>query len=73
MTTLHKLKEVGQSPWYDNITIEENLEDAKIGLKSLEDEGISIDRVCEKLQVEGVKKFIESFDALIDSIAKSTR
>ena len=73
MTTLHKLREAGQSPWYDNITIEENLEDAKIALKSLEDEGISINGVCEKLQMDGVKKFIESFDALIDSIAKNTR
>lgn len=55
------------------VTIEENLEDAKIALKNLEDKGISIDGVCEKLQMDGVKKFIESFDALIDSIAKSTR
>ena len=40
-------------------------------LDSLKNEGISIDEVCEKLQMDGVKKFIESFDALIESIAKS--
>ena len=55
------------------VTIEENLEDAKIALKSLEDEGIFVDGVCEKLQKDGVKKFIDSFDSLLDSIAKSTR
>jgi transaldolase len=53
------------------VTVDENLEEAKRIIGSLKDEGISIDEVCEQLQQEGVKKFIDSFDALLDSIAKS--
>ncbi len=53
------------------VTVEENLEDAKRAIDSLKKEGIYVDEVCEKLQTEGVKKFIDSFDSLIDSIAKS--
>lgn len=52
------------------VTVEENLEDAKRILNSLENEGISINELCEELQREGVKKFSDSFEALIDSIAK---
>lgn len=53
------------------VTVEENLEDAKRAIESLNKEGINVDAVCDKLQVEGVKKFIESFDSLIDSISRS--
>ena len=53
------------------VAVEENLEDAKRAIESLKKEGISVDEVCERLQTVGVQKFIESFDSLIDSIAKS--
>ncbi len=54
------------------LTLEENLEDAKKALNDLAEEGISIDEICEELQKQGVKSFADSFDALIESIAKST-
>ena len=53
------------------VTVEENLEDAKRVIENLKKEGIYINAVCDKLQTEGIRKFIESFDSLIDSISKS--
>ncbi len=53
------------------VVVEENLEDAKKIIKSLNEEGININLVCKKLQAEGVKKFVESFELLLDSISKN--
>ena len=53
------------------LTVEETLSGEKEIFANLEAEGISIDEVCEELQKEGVKKFIDSFDALTESIAES--
>jgi transaldolase len=53
------------------LTVEEDLGGAEKALNSLEAEGISIDGVCEELQKEGVTKFIDSFEAMTESIAES--
>jgi transaldolase len=51
--------------------VEENLEGAKKAIENLKKEGINVDAVCDKLQEVGVQKFVESFDSLLDSIAKN--
>lgn len=51
--------------------VEENFEDAHKTIENLKKENIDIDAVCEKLQEVGVRKFIESFDSLLDSISKN--
>ena len=53
------------------VTVEKNLEGAKKAIENLKKEGINIDTVCDKLQTVGVQKFVESFDSLMDSIAKN--
>ncbi len=54
------------------LTVEEDLEDTRKILNDLEKEGMSIDQICEELQKEGVRKFADSFEELVESIAKST-
>ena len=54
------------------LTVEQDLEDTRKILNDLEKEGISIDQICEELQKEGVTKFADSFEEMVESIAKST-
>jgi transketolase len=49
-------------------TVEENVDDARKTMEDLEKLGIDINLVTEQLLNEGVQKFIDPFDALIDSL-----
>ena len=52
-------------------TVEDNLEEARRVLSEVESAGISVEEVCDNLQNDGVRKFIDSFDSLLVSISKS--
>ncbi len=54
-------------------TIDADIEDAIATIQSIEEEGISIDRVTKELEDEGVRLFSESFDALLNLIAEKKR
>jgi transaldolase/glucose-6-phosphate isomerase len=49
-------------------TLEEGLEDAEQTLKSLADVGINLQAVTNRLQVDGVEAFAESFQSLIEQV-----
>lgn len=46
-------------------TVEEGLEDARRTVQQLKELGIDIHAVCDKLQKEGVKAFVNSFESLM--------
>jgi transaldolase / glucose-6-phosphate isomerase len=50
------------------LTIEENLDEAKKTLADLDEAGIDLKQVCQKLQDDGVKAFADSFESLTQSI-----
>ncbi|CAN5868354.1 transaldolase [soil metagenome] len=54
-------------------TIEEGLDEARQLLKDLEDAGIDYDDVTEVLEKEGVQKFADSFNELLEEIEEQTR
>ena len=49
-------------------TVEANLEQAQQSLRDLESVGINLDYVTQRLQDEGVQKFIDPYDALMDAL-----
>jgi len=51
-------------------TLESNIDNAKAVLDEVSKIGIDLNDVTEKLQAKGVELFAESFDMLMDSIAK---
>jgi transaldolase len=51
-------------------SITEDIEGARADLAALPGEGIDLDDVCAKLQTEGVRKFSDSYDALLDGLAE---
>jgi len=50
-------------------TIEQGLSAARAQLEALEELGISMDRVTSQLETEGVGKFAESFEGLLDTLS----
>lgn len=50
------------------LTLEKNIDEAKELFTEFENIGININQVTDKLQTEGVKAFIDSFDSLINSL-----
>jgi transaldolase len=54
-------------------SLEENLSQARADLAALEQVGINYDQVTQQLQVEGVQKFIDSFQALFQCIERKQR
>lgn len=52
-------------------TLEDNPDDAKSILLKLQEIGINLYNVTQQLEAEGVKKFRNSFDSLIESIEKN--
>ncbi|MBK5243958.1 MAG: transaldolase [Eubacteriaceae bacterium] len=50
----------------DSLT--EGIEDAEATLKELKNKGISIDKITQKLEDEGIEKFNKAFDKLLKSI-----
>ncbi len=63
--TLNAFLESGQAA----IQITEGLEAARQHMDALEQAGIDLDKVTQRLQVEGVAAFASSFKALMESIA----
>ncbi|CAN5706442.1 hypothetical protein BH24ACT20_BH24ACT20_01420 [soil metagenome] len=53
-------------------TIEEGVDDARQLLKDLEEAGIDYEEVTELLEKEGVQKFADSFDELMEEIKEQT-
>ena len=53
-------------------TIEEGVEEARQLFKDLEEAGIDYDEVTELLEKEGVRKFADSFDELLEEIERQT-
>ncbi len=49
-------------------TLERELQDAKRALESLEEAGVSMEQVTDKLLTDGVKLFADSFDGLMANI-----
>ncbi len=54
-------------------TIEEGLDEARQLFKDLEEAGIDYDDVTEVLEKEGVQKFADSFNELLEEIQQQTR
>jgi transaldolase / glucose-6-phosphate isomerase len=50
------------------VTLTRNLSQAELKIKELESVGISIDKVTQELEAEGVKAFEDAFTSLVDSI-----
>jgi transaldolase len=50
------------------LTLTENVEQARRDLDALASLGIDMRAVTEELQLDGVRKFAESYDKLIDSL-----
>jgi len=49
-------------------TVDQGLEQAEADLRALAEAGISLDQVTEELEVDGVKKFADSFEQLLGTI-----
>jgi transaldolase len=54
-------------------TLERGIEDAKTVFNELEKLGVNIPDITEKLQVDGVKSFNDSFDSLMNSLAEKVK
>lgn len=52
------------------ISIEDDLAEAQAQIDRLRDLGIDLDAVTEKLQAEGVDKFVQPFSALLGAVSK---
>ena len=50
------------------LTIEQNLDEARRVFEQVEAAGVSVDDVTHTLEVEGVQKFTDSFEELLDGI-----
>jgi len=50
------------------LTIEEDVDEARRVFEAVEAAGVSVDDVTRTLEVEGVQKFSDSFDELLDGI-----
>ncbi|QQS36682.1 MAG: transaldolase [Ignavibacteriales bacterium] len=54
-------------------TLSQGIPEAKQQIKKLSDLGISLDAITEKLQVDGVKSFSESFTSLLSSLESKVK
>ena len=54
-------------------TLTEGVDEAKLVMQNLAQTGISIDRITDKLTVDGVRLFEEAFDKLLAAVEKSTQ
>lgn len=52
------------------LTLEDNLEEARSNLQSLSDLGISLDLITQELEDQGVEAFATSFESLLQSITE---
>jgi transaldolase/glucose-6-phosphate isomerase len=67
--TLASFREHGQAA----LSIEEGLSAARAQLEALAELGISMDQVTEQLEREGVQKFAESFEGLLETLRARTQ
>lgn len=52
------------------VTLDKNLNEAKEQITKLAHLGIDLEKITQKLQVDGVKSFADSFDSLLNSISE---
>ena len=52
-----------------SLTIQSNLDDSLAHLDMIEDAGVNMDEITEKLLVDGLKAFSDSYDQLIENIS----
>lgn len=50
------------------LTLVERLDEAEAALETLKELGVDLDELTEKLQIEGVGKFSDSFDILLATL-----
>jgi transaldolase len=55
------------------VTLDKNIDQAKIQLKRLNELGIELDKVTDKLLIDGVKLFSDSFESLIKSLNEKVK
>jgi len=55
------------------LSMTENLADAEKHLDSLSEQGIDLAQVCRELTAEGVQKFVDSFEHLMETLATKRR
>ncbi len=67
--TLEAFKDHGTAA----VTIEQDVEQARLSLAMLRDRGIDLDAITDQLERDGVKLFADSFSTLLASIEKKTR
>lgn len=63
--TLNAFRDHGK---INGATVCDGLDDAKVALKQLQDVGIDLNDVAEKLQSDGVAAFVASFDKLVEAL-----
>jgi len=51
-------------------TLDADVDTARAELQALEDAGISLDRVTDELEHEGVEAFQQAYNGMIDAIAE---
>jgi transaldolase / glucose-6-phosphate isomerase len=68
--TLNAFKDHGQ---VRGETIRENLEDARAALARLQEIGIDLNAIAEKLQEDGVASFTTSFDSLMSTLERKRK
>ena len=52
-----------------SLTIQSNLDDSLAHLEMIEDAGVNMDEITEKLLVDGLKAISDSYDQLIENIS----
>ena len=56
-----------------NLTLNKGIDEAKAHLKKLKDLGIDINKITDKLLVDGVKSFSDSFESLLGSLNEKVK
>lgn len=66
LKTLEVYRDHGQP----SLTLEENLKEAYQTLSTLAELQINLDEITQQLETEGIQKFIEPYEALLEALAK---
>jgi transaldolase len=66
LKTLEAYRDHGQP----RLTLEENLKEAYQTLSTLAELQINLDEITQQLETEGIQKFIEPYEALLETLAK---
>jgi len=65
-STLEAFRDHGKA----EITINQDLDDARQALTALENAGLSLDQITQSLEEEGVRSFTEAYDDLLETIQR---